>query len=85
MENVSSTDVYRDSLHSAVLDKVQSRLEEITRMKREEINALRIIEQQLNDGTQKIDGLITAIHNQQRLIEVTTNDRDFPSRRFDFV
>ena len=76
-ESVSSSDVYRGSLRSAVLDKVQSQLKDSIRMKPDEMNSLKTIEHQLNDGTQRIDGLISQIHNQQQQIEVTTTARYF--------
>ena len=75
-KRVSSSDVYRDWLRSVVLDKAQSPLEDSIRMKQDGINSLKTIEQQLKDGTQSIDGLISQIHNQQQ-IEVITIARHF--------
>lgn len=63
-------DLYRESIRSAVLDKIIKRYNEIVETKNGEINSLKKIEQDLNDGQTKIDLLINNIQQQQSIIKV---------------
>jgi ESCRT-I complex subunit TSG101 len=66
-------DIYRESIRSAVLDKILKRYNEIVETKNGEINSLKKIEQDLNDGQTKIDLLINNIQQQQSIIKVSQN------------
>jgi ESCRT-I complex subunit TSG101 len=58
-------DVYRDSIQTAVLDKVRIRLNESVQMGNAEIDSLRKTEQDLMDGETKIQSMISEAQQQQ--------------------
>jgi ESCRT-I complex subunit TSG101 len=58
-------DVYRDSIQSAVLDKVRHRLDETIQIGNAQIDSLRKTEQDLMDGETKIQLLISDAQQQQ--------------------
>jgi len=57
--------VYRDSLQTAVLDKIRDRLNDLTQFGKGQIDSLRKTEQDLNDGQFKIQSFIQNIQQQQ--------------------
>ena len=63
-------DVYRESLQSAVLDKVRQRLDEAIQIENAQIASLRRTEQDLNDGEKKLHSLISDAQQQQVQAEV---------------
>lgn len=63
-------DVYRESLQSAVLDKVRQRLDEAIQMGTAQIDSLRRTEQDLIDGDKKLQSLISDAQQQQVQAEV---------------
>ncbi|CAF4301182.1 unnamed protein product, partial [Rotaria magnacalcarata] len=58
-------DVYRDSVQTAVLDKVRIRLDEIMQMGKAQIDSLKKTEQDLIDGERKIQSFIVDAQQQQ--------------------
>jgi hypothetical protein len=58
-------EVYRDSIQTAVLDKVRIRLDETLQIGNAEINSLRKTEEDLNAGEKKLHGLIRDVQQQQ--------------------
>jgi len=58
-------DVYRDSIQTAVLNKVRLRLDETLQIGNAEIDSLRKTEQDLIDGEKKIQLLINNVEQQQ--------------------
>ncbi|CAF0798538.1 unnamed protein product [Adineta steineri] len=68
-ESQNSGDVYHESLKSAVVNKISNRYKEITETKQNEISSLEKIQEDLNNGEQKIQSLINQIQQQQILIK----------------
>lgn len=63
--------VYRDSLQTAVLDKIRDRLNDLTQLSKAQIDSLRKTEQDLNDGQFKIQSFIQNIQQQQNQAQVS--------------
>jgi hypothetical protein len=62
--------VYRDSIQSAVLDKIRNRFDETIQIGNAQIDSLRKTEQDLLNGEKKIQSLIHEIKQQQNQAEV---------------
>lgn len=58
-------DVYRDSVQTAVLDKIRNRLDEIMQIGKAQIDSLKKTEQDLIDGDKKIQSFIFDVQQQQ--------------------
>ena len=64
------SDVYRDSMQAAVLQKVKNRLDETIQMGNAQIDSLRRTEQDLNNGEKKLQSLVQDLQQQQAQVEV---------------
>ena len=60
-----SQEIYRESIQSAVLDKVRVRLDETIQIGNVEIESLRKTEQDLTEGEKKLQTLINDAQQQQ--------------------
>jgi ESCRT-I complex subunit TSG101 len=65
-----SQDIIRDSIQSAVLDKIRNRFDETIQIGNAQIDSLRKTEQDLLNGEKKIQSLIHEIKQQQNQAEV---------------
>jgi hypothetical protein len=63
-------DVYRDSLQTAILDKVRNRLDETVQIENAQIYSLRKTEQDLIDGEKKLQSFIRDAQQQQLQAQV---------------
>jgi hypothetical protein len=63
-------DIYRESIQTAVLNKVRNRLGETVELGNAQIISLKKTEQDLIDGEKKIQLLITDAHQQQTQAQV---------------
>lgn len=66
-----NNDILRDSLQTAVLDKIRDRLNDLTQLSKAQIDSLRKTEQDLNDGQFKIQSFIQNIQQQQNQAQVS--------------
>ena len=64
-QNQIPQDIYRESLQTAVLDKVRHRCNEISQLGKAQIDSLRKTEQDLLDGQNKLQSLIQDAQQQQ--------------------
>ena len=64
-QNDIPENVYRNSIQSAVLDKVRYRLKEAIQLANVEIDSMKKAEQDLRNGEKKIQSLITEAQQQQ--------------------
>jgi hypothetical protein len=65
-------EVYRDSMQSAVLDKIRGRLHETIQVGNAQIDSLRKTEQDLTIGQRKIEEMINEARQQQVQAQVFT-------------
>ena len=66
----ANEDVYLESLKSAVLDKIRDRFNERIQINHAEVNSLKKVQQDLNEGQIKLQSIIHQIEQQQILIKV---------------
>ena len=69
-QNQIPQDIYRESLQTAVLDKVRHRCNEISQLGKAQIDSLRKTEQDLVDGQNKLQSLIQDAQQQQLQAQV---------------
>ena len=61
----------RDSLQTALIDKIRDRLNDLTQLEKAQINSLKKTEQDLQDGHFKIESFIQNIQQQQIQAQVS--------------
>ena len=61
----STEGIYRESLQSAVLDKIRDHLQDLTQLQQAQINSLKRTEQDLREGQSKVQSFIQNLQQQQ--------------------